>query len=134
MAQSLENTITTRINHIALSVYDLDKSREFYEKIIQLKRIEEPFKDGLHEWFTIGGSAQFHLIKGATIITEHHKSSHNCFSVSSVDAFILHLNKHNIPFINWKGEANIPTVRVDGVKQIYLKDPDGYWIEINDAK
>jgi lactoylglutathione lyase len=26
------------------------------------------------------------------------------------------------------------TTRVDGVKQIYFKDPDGYWIEINDAK
>jgi len=26
------------------------------------------------------------------------------------------------------------TNRVDGVHQIYLKDPDGYWLEINDAK
>ena len=23
---------------------------------------------------------------------------------------------------------------MDGVKQIYFKDPDGYWIEINDAR
>jgi lactoylglutathione lyase len=24
--------------------------------------------------------------------------------------------------------------RVDGIKQIYLQDPDGYWIEVNDDK
>ena len=26
-----------------------------------------------------------------------------------------------------------PAVRFDGVKQIFIQDPDGYWIEINDA-
>jgi lactoylglutathione lyase len=26
------------------------------------------------------------------------------------------------------------TTRVDGVQQIWLQDPDGYWVEINDAK
>jgi lactoylglutathione lyase len=26
------------------------------------------------------------------------------------------------------------TNRVDGVHQVFLKDPDGYWIEVNDAK
>ncbi len=29
---------------------------------------------------------------------------------------------------------NSITTRVDNVKQIWLQDPDGYWIEINDAK
>ena len=24
--------------------------------------------------------------------------------------------------------------RADGVKQIYMQDPDGFWIEVNDAK
>ena len=44
------------------------------------------------------------------------------------------LKKNNIPFENWAGEKNTYTIRVDGVKQIYFKDPDGYWVEINDAK
>ncbi len=25
------------------------------------------------------------------------------------------------------------TVRPEGVKQTFVRDPDGYWIEINDA-
>ena len=44
------------------------------------------------------------------------------------------LKKNNIPFESWAGEKNTYTNRVDGVKQIYFKDPDGYWIEINDAR
>ena len=27
-----------------------------------------------------------------------------------------------------------PQVRPDKVQQIYLQDPDGYWIEVNDDK
>ena len=26
-----------------------------------------------------------------------------------------------------------PQVRSDGVRQIFIQDPDGYWIEVNDA-
>ena len=52
----------------------------------------------------------------------------------SVDAFIPNLTKNNIAYENWAGQSNAVTNRVDGVKQIYFKDPDGYWIEINDAK
>ena len=33
-----------------------------------------------------------------------------------------------------RGEAFKMTNRVDGVHQVFLKDPDGYWIEVNDAK
>jgi lactoylglutathione lyase len=44
------------------------------------------------------------------------------------------LKKANIPFEDWAGKSGAITLRVDGVKQIYFQDPDGYWIEINDAK
>ena len=44
------------------------------------------------------------------------------------------LKKNNIEFESWIGEKGVPTHRVDGVYQIYFKDPEGYWIEINDAK
>jgi lactoylglutathione lyase len=51
-----------------------------------------------------------------------------------VDDFIKILKQGKIAFEDWQGKPNSVTLRVDGVKQIYFKDPDGYWIEINDAK
>ncbi len=119
------------LNHAAVYVYDLQKSAGFYKNIIGLESIREPFHDGRHEWFRIGPHSQMHLIAGAKSIVNHDKDSHLCFSVSSMEDFIANLNKNQVPFENWVGESNKITVRPDGVKQIYFKDPDGYWIEIN---
>lgn len=119
------------LNHIAVYVYDLQKSTDFYKNIIGLESIPEPFHDGHHTWFRIGGHSQLHVISGAKSIMEHDKDSHICFSVSSMEDFIDNLNKNKVPYGNWQGEANKMTIRPDGVKQIYFKDPDGYWIEIN---
>lgn len=123
--------LKVRINHIAVYVFDLEKSRHFYEEVVELTWIKNPFNDSLHEWFSIGDGAQLHIIKGSKEITEHIKNSHICFSVASMDDFIVNLKKHGIEYMNWNGDANAITTRVDGIKQIYFKDPDGYWIEIN---
>ena len=122
------------LNHIALYVFDLKKSTEFYRDVLQLDVIPEPFKDGKHTWFKLGENSQFHLIEGAKQIISHEKSSHLCFSVKSLEEFITLLDKRKIDRINMKGDSRKPTVRPDGVSQIYFQDPDGYWLEVNDAK
>ncbi len=120
------------LNHIAVYVKNLEKSTDFYKKVLKLSEIPEPFHDGRHTWFSIGSHSQLHLIQGAKEITEHDKNSHLCFSVKSVDNFVATLDKFNIDRINWAGDSKEPTLRVDGIKQIYFRDPDGYWIEVND--
>jgi lactoylglutathione lyase len=122
------------LNHIALYVHDLKKSTEFYRQVIGLDTIPEPFHDGRHTWFAIGGQSHLHLISGDEHPGNHDKNSHLCFSVPSVDAFVARLNKASVPYEDWPGKPQSVTTRVDGVKQIYFKDPDGWWIEINDAK
>jgi lactoylglutathione lyase len=119
------------LNHIAVHVVNLEKSTASYENVLQLQKIPEPFKDGLHTWFTLGAAGQLHLIQGAEKATVHNKNEHLCFSVKSIEDFISNLAKHKITYTNWPGTANAPTVRVDGIKQIYFQDPDGHWIEIN---
>jgi lactoylglutathione lyase len=123
-----------RINHIAFYVVDLKASTNFYLNVLGLDTIPEPFHDGRHTWFLIGPKTHLHIISGATQKTPKDKNSHLCFSVTSVTDFIEKLKKNNVPFESWTGEKNTYTNRVDGVKQIYFQDPDGFWIEINDAK
>jgi lactoylglutathione lyase len=62
------------------------------------------------------------------------KNTHLCFTVASVEDFIRRINRSHIPYESWIGEKMTYTKRVDGVKQIYFQDPDGYWIEVNDAR
>lgn len=127
-----QNQESISLNHIAIYVYDLKRSADFYSNVLKLKEIPEPFKDGLHVWYSIGGNSSLHLIEGAGGEREQNKNTHLCFSVPSVDDFITRLDHYNIDYENWPGTEKAPTLRVDGVKQIYFKDPDGYWIEIND--
>jgi lactoylglutathione lyase len=119
------------LNHIAVYVVDLQKSASFYQNIIGLDTIPEPFHDGKHTWFKVGEYSHLHLIEGATQKAFHDKNSHLCFSVFSIDDMIQQLQKAGISFEDWRGRKNSITTRPDGIKQIYFQDPDGNWIEIN---
>lgn len=123
-----------RINHTAIFVKDIKATRAFYENILQLDSIPEPFHDGKHKWYSIGPGVSLHVIEGASTKKEYYKNQHTCFSVESVEQFTTLLKGSNIPFEDVAGKRNAITTRVDGVKQIWLQDPDGYWVEINDAK
>lgn len=134
MSQTEREPQVAVLNHIAVYVADLNKATSFYKTVFNLKQIPEPFKDNRHTWFALGAAGQLHLIQGAKSGVEHDKNGHLCFSVGSVDAFVKNLNELKIAFEDWPGKANAITLRVDGVKQIYFKDPDGHWLEVNDAK
>ncbi|WP_225869535.1 VOC family protein [Pedobacter psychroterrae] len=133
MAQK-EKKQTAVLNHIAVYVADLQKATDFYHGIFDLEIIPEPFKDGRHTWFTLGPAGQLHLIQGAKASTVHDKNEHLCFSVPSIETFIKKLNSKNINFEDWGGTAKGITNRADGIKQVYFKDPDGHWLEVNDDK
>lgn len=132
--EAQEVKIKPVLNHIAVYVVDLKISTNFYTSTVHLDTIPEPFHDGRHTWFSIGPTGHLHLIQGAKEASVHDKNSHLCFTVPSVPEFIKVLTANNIEYENWAGEKYQVTKRVDLVNQLYFKDPDGYWIEINDAK
>ena len=132
-AQQPSLKVKPTLNHIAMYVVDLKKSTDFYQQIVQLDTIPEPFHDGKHTWFSVGPLSHLHLIQGAKDYYAHEKNTHLCFTVPSVPDFIKVLEKNNIEYENWAGEKKQVTHRVDNVYQVYFKDPDGYWIEMNDA-
>ncbi|WEK18051.1 MAG: VOC family protein [Candidatus Pedobacter colombiensis] len=132
MAQTEKKKNTVVLNHIAVYVADLKVATDFYQTVFDLEIIPEPFKDGRHTWFSIGAAGHLHLIQGAKSNVVHEKNDHLCFSVASVDEFAEKLKVKQINFENWAGAHNTITKRVDGIKQIYFKDPDGHWLEVND--
>jgi lactoylglutathione lyase len=121
-----------RFSHQTIFVTDLDRAANFYEKVLELKRIPEPFHDGKHVWFQISEHGQLHVVSGAAADIPHDINIHLAFSVPSMDAFTKHLEEAHVKYGNWAQNTTTPQVRPDKVKQVYLQDPDGYWIEIND--
>jgi lactoylglutathione lyase len=121
-----------RFSHQTIFVTDLDRAANFYENVMELKRIPEPFHDGKHVWFRLSEHGQLHVVSGAKEDIPHDINIHLAFSVPDMAVFTKHLDDLNVKYGNWAQNTKTPQVRPDKVKQIYLQDPDGYWIEVND--
>jgi lactoylglutathione lyase len=93
-----------RINHIAFSVAELERSRIFYQEIIGLDTIPEPFHDGRHVWFSVSENAHLHLIQNPPPIEVPSKNTHLCFSVPDMKSFVAKLVKRKIHYEDWPGK------------------------------
>ncbi len=118
-------------NHLALSVKDVDRSAEFYKKVLSLTEISNRAKKTGMRWLSLGGNMELHLISmgNKNIIID--TAIHFAFATRNFDAFVKRMNEMNIPFEDSDGKPHTFNMRADGVKQIYFQDPDGYWIEVN---
>lgn len=123
-----------RFDHLAFYVVDLKRSADFYRDLVGLKEIPEPFKDGKHAWFSLGTGMALHVISGAAAPLPKEKRNHLCLSVASMESFTTRLTKAGVVYEDLLGRKGAVTLRPDGVHQIYFQDPDGNWIEINNAK
>lgn len=117
------------IQHVSLSVTNLEMAKHFYENILCLKEIERPAFDSDGVWYEIG-SQQIHLIvdeNSQTLRKTHDFNSregHLALRIndykSALDWLILH-------HIEYREDVN----GVSGFDQIYFNDPDGNLIELN---
>lgn len=119
------------ISHIALQVSNLQQSTRFYQDVVGLKPLEEPFKIGRHSWFALGPLCQLHLIAGATGVPLFHIDHHLALSTSHFDDFIQKLSHSEIAYFDAKKNKGVVHVRTDGIRQVFFQDPDGYWLEMN---
>lgn len=123
-----------KIDHSSLIVNHLDATADFYSNVLKLKEIPHPDKAPGFRWFQVQGNSQLHLIYKDTVIIKKHKSMHLCLSTPNLETFIEHLEDNDIEYEDWPGTKGAVTLRTDGVRQIYLTDPEGYWIEVNNAQ
>ena len=120
-------------NHMALSVKDADHSAEFYNKVFQFAPITNRTKIEGIRWMSLTEGKELHLISVLKEPVTINKAVHLAFATSNIDAFAKRLDEMKIVYSDWPGKPHTINVRADGVKQIYLQDPDGYWIEINNG-
>lgn len=121
------------LNHIAISVKNVDESIAFYQKVFGLKEIENTASNSQTRWLLLAENKQLHIIPRPKLEVKTNKAVHFALSTSDLDSFIQHLNALNIEYSDWKNTITKDYVRKDGVHQFYIQDPDGYWIEINNA-
>ena len=116
----------TGFNHYAITVGDLNRSLSFYREILGLKEVERPTFDFNGVWLDCGNGIQIHLIEGSknNHFTGGTRALHFAFSTSDIYKFREKLVQNNIVLVK-----DIKS-RPDGVLQMFIQDPDGYFIEI----
>ncbi len=112
------------LNHVAIHVADVERSGAFYRDVLRLARLARPAFDFPGAWFRLGTTQELHLI-GRLIeaIPPVNRNNHFALQVDDIAAWEQHLKKTDADFRPRKQ-------RPDGAWQIFLRDPDGHFIEL----
>ena len=129
---SVQSQNNLKYDHQALPVNNLKITGDFYRDILGFKDIPTLVgtKDS-HRWLANYEGKEIHLIFSNEEIQKTPKQIHMAFSPLDFEKFIDHLKMNNVVFTNYKLKAGVVQVRNDGIKQLWIRDPQGYWIEIN---
>ena len=122
-----------QLDHIGLCVKNLDSSTAFYSRYFQLDTIANPFVKFRVKWFKMEDGLQFHMVEGLQDTLSMPLFAHLSFRVPSPEAFAERLKKEGISFYGGPGMLNQPNHRADGVTHLLFKEPNRYWIEVNNA-
>ena len=124
-------TYNFTFNHIALSVKDVDRSADFYKKVLNLNEITNKTKIEGIRWLSLGEGKELHLISILKESVTVNKALHFALTTANFESFIKILDEMEISYSDWPGTPQKINMRTDGIKQIFFQDPDGYWIEVN---
>ena len=129
---SVQSQNNLKYDHQALPVNNLKITGDFYRDILGFKDIPTLVgtKDS-HRWLANYEGKEIHLIFSNEEIQKTPKQIHMAFSPLDFEKFIDHLKMNNVVFTNYRLKAGVVQVRNDGIKQLWIRDPQGYWIEIN---
>lgn len=126
------NRAAISIDHIALHVANVDASVAFYSGVFGLQEIPAAAKG--RRWLSLGGGVALHFLGGRTNPVADDRSVHIALTSRDLEPILKQLRERSVVWFDFAGQAGaIGSARSDGVRQIFLRDPDGYWIEVNDA-
>ncbi|MDR3457589.1 MAG: VOC family protein [Verrucomicrobiae bacterium] len=112
------------LNHVAIHVADVARSCAFYRDVLRLESLPRPAFDFPGAWFRLGSAQELHLI-GRVVgnVPPVNSNDHFALRVEGIAAWENHLRQVGAEF-----RSRQP--RPDGAWQIFLRDPDGHFIEL----
>jgi len=126
--------VAYRLDHIALLVRDLDETARFFTEILRIREVPDPMGGIQIRWFEFGNGQRFHIQAGDIGTTHVEKRTHFALSAPDFDEALAFLREKDVAFSDFKGTPGAVNVRPDGMRAVFVQDPNGYWYEINDFR
>jgi catechol 2,3-dioxygenase-like lactoylglutathione lyase family enzyme len=112
------------LNHVALHVSDLEAACEFYRNTLRLESLPRPAFTFPGAWFRLGEKQELHLIgERGEPAQSPSRGNHFALRVDNLDEWETHLQKI-------KADYRPRKTRPDGALQVFVRDPDGHYIEL----
>jgi catechol 2,3-dioxygenase-like lactoylglutathione lyase family enzyme len=118
-------------NHFAIAVKDLKKTGDFYANTLKINEIDISSTGLPHRWFKLNKGLEIHLVSSDKTLPKKTRNNHLAIQTNNINVVASYLKGEKIEYYDWLGNSNTIQERFDGVLQIYLTDPEGNWIEIN---
>ena len=121
------------LDHVGIQASDLDRTIRFYTTVLGLREVPAPFSKADARWMTFENGYKLHVVGHGQAATTHNKWDHIALACSDLPAMIARLESLHVAWTDMSGDRTLQR-RPDGVTQIFIRDPDGYNIELNDAR
>lgn len=127
-----------KMEHHLVLTGDIDGTRDFYRDVLGMRVGFRPPMNFPGHWLYVGGTPCIRIAEWETY-TAHSRAlgipvstkaggtgpaDHIAFNATDFEETVSHLNSRGIPF----GQNAVPGI---GLRQIYLRDPNGVSIELN---
>jgi lactoylglutathione lyase len=126
-----QNSFQVTFDHVALHVSDVDIAADFYHHVLKLTEITNRSKIAGVRWFDLGEGKELHLLSMLKSEVTLNKAVHFALHIGKFDEFLESIKALGMSYSDWPGEDSKITIRPDGIRQIYIQDPDGNWLEVN---
>jgi catechol 2,3-dioxygenase-like lactoylglutathione lyase family enzyme len=124
---------TGEFSHVAVNISDIQRSKEFYEKVIGLKTIKRPNLNFPGEWYAVGNN-QLHLIGAKRRSGIDPTGPHMAIEVDDFEAVKKALSEAGIPFLDGTAAMRNTKLSPEDQKrlgrQLWVQDPDGNVVEL----
>lgn len=124
--------VPAQAEHVAIQSADIDRSATFYHEAFGLRIISTPLNN--RRWLDLGNGLALHILDGRTTPKPSNRNEHLALHVNDLATVTAWLDQHHLIWTDLAGTVRTMQVRFDGVRQIYVQDPDGYWLEVGDSR
>jgi len=127
----------SRVDHIAIVVSDIGRSSAFYGSKLGMVQMLRPDFDRFGAWFTMG-NINLHLINGRPSVHPDDDLivSHIAFDVGTEEKMAQLIRRFDKLGVAYRENVSVPkgTKGAGQVKQAFVRDPDGYYLEFCSCK
>src|ERR1700691_50288 len=93
-----------RLNHMTVSVRNLERSAKFYSEVLKLPEIESLARKSNIRWFGLGPGQSVHLVEGDPGPTFVTIDTHFCIAAADFPSALEHLQTEGVAYCNVKQE------------------------------